>query len=160
MVMVWEAAAESSLRTMLTPRSPGVERVGVEGGGAFAQVFDGFAHGGVGEVDAGDDDVVELAVDGLGAAGGEHGLLEHSGGAEIGAADGGLPAFVHVRDHAGACFVVSGIGHAHAGEIDLLHAAAGGDVVAVEAEDGLVFFRRHRQSGRCHRGLGRRGGVF
>ena len=108
-------------------------------GGDVAQVFDGLAHGGVGEVEAGDEDLVELAVDRLRAAAGQDGLLEHGGGAEIGAFDRSFPRPVDFGDHGCPRVVVSGVGHAGAGEIDFLHAAARGDVVAVEAQDFLVF---------------------
>ena len=116
-----------------------VDGIGVEGGGALAQVFDGFAHSGVGEINARDNDFVQLAVDRLGAARGQHGLLEDGGRSEVNPAHGRFPRFVDLRDHGGTGVVVSGIGHAGAGHVDLLHAAARGDVVAVEAQDGFVF---------------------
>ena len=117
----------------------GLHGFGIKCLGSLAEELDGFAHCGVGEIDARDNNLVELAADRLCAARGEDGLFDDGGRPEVDAANRCFPSLVDLRDHGSAGVVVGRIGHAHFGEIDLLHAAACGHVIAVETQDSLEF---------------------
>ena len=117
----------------------GLDGFGIEGLGALAQELDRFAHCGVGEIDARDNNLVELAADRLRASRSEDGLFDDGGWPEVDAANRCFPCLVDLRDHGGAGVVVGRIGHAHFAHVDLLHATACGHVIAVEAQRSLVF---------------------
>ena len=112
----------------------GLDSFGIKSLGALAEELDSLPHRGVGEIDAGDNNLVELAADRLCAARCEDRLFDDRGGPEIDAAHRCFPSLIDLRDHGGTRVVVGGIGHAHFGQVDLLHAAAGCDVVAIESE--------------------------
>ena len=112
----------------------------VEFGGAFFDEVEGFADGGIGEVDAGNDDGIEFIADELGASDGDLGLLDDGGGAVGEFAEGEFPGFRDLHEHVAAGFVVGGVGVLLAGEVDFFHQLAGGDVVFVNIEGLFAAF--------------------
>ena len=116
-----------------------VHRPGVECLGALAQILDGLAHRGIGEVDPRHDQFIQLAIDRLGSAGDQNRLFDHRSRAEVGATDRSFPCFVNLRDHGGTGVVVSIVSHPHLGHANLLHPATGRHIVAIDAEYRLVF---------------------
>ena len=142
------------LQDNVDPAVRRVDRLGVEHIGTLPQILDGLAHRRIGEVDPGNDDFIQFAIDGLRSARNKNGLLDHRSGAEVRAPDGGLPGFVDLCDHGSTNVVVRVVAHPRFRHVDLLHTAAGGDVVAIKAEHCLVFGGCFVEASRVVKSLG------
>ena len=111
---------------------------GVQRDGALLEEIQCLTYRGIPEVNTGNYDFVEFAVDQGGAARVDLRLFDDRRCADFKAAHRKLPALVDLSEHVAAGLVVGGRRVFLTGDIDAFHPAARGDVVLIDVEDLLV----------------------